>query len=78
MGFFIYSGFIYCDRECINDNQVCSLVWFGIELGDVVMYVSVLLMWVVGIFVVDVMMVYGVCLVFVGVLSGVEWVVQVV
>ena len=72
-----YSGFTHRDRECTNDNQARSLVRLGIEPGDVVMHASVLSMWIAGIPAVDAMMAYGVCLVPVGALSGVERVAQV-
>ena len=72
-----YSGFTLKDREITNDNQARALVRLGIEPGDVVMHASVLSMWIAGIPGVDSMMAYGVCLVPVGALSGVERVAQV-
>ena len=72
-----YSGFTLKDREITNDNQARALVRLGIEPGDVVMHASVLSMWIAGIPGVDSMMAYGVCLVPVGALSGVERVAQI-
>ena len=72
-----YSGFTRRDREITNDNQARTLVRLGIEPGDVVMHASVLSMWIAGIPGVDAMMAYGVCLVPVGALSGVERVAQI-
>ena len=72
-----YSGFTLKDREITNDNQARALVRLDIEPGDVVMHASVLSMWIAGIPGVDSMMAYGVCLVPVGALSGVERVAQI-
>ena len=72
-----YSGFTLKDREITNDNQARALVRLGIVPGDVVMHASVLSMWIAGIPGVDSMMAYGVCLVPVGALSGVERVAQI-
>ena len=72
-----YSGFTLKDREITNDNQARALVRLGIQPGDVVLHASVLSMWIAGIPGVDSMMAYGVCLVPVGALSGVERVAQI-
>lgn len=72
-----YSGFTLNDRKVTNENQARAMVRLGINPGDVVMHASVLSMWIAGIPSVDSMMDYGVCMVPVGALSGVERVAQV-